>query len=163
MSLNFFDASCSEPSIQHELFGLCDDRDGTKAYSNTSHPKKWVATVKNTNKIELTFTATDACVIKPDEQPGRGRCDGMLTSSEHLYFIELKEEDKAWINDAVTQLESTIEFFKKDNDITKYKHKKAFACNKRRPHFQETDNEFSLRFFRKHGFRIDVQAEIIII
>jgi len=64
---------------------------------------------------------------------------------------------------AVAQLESTIEFFKENNDITKYKHKKAFACNKRSSRFQEIDNEFNLRFFRKHSFRIDVQAEIIVI
>jgi len=84
MNPDFFKASCREPPTKNELFGLCDARDGTKAYTNTDHPEKWVATVKNTNKIELTFTAVDACVIRPDEYPGRGRCDGMLISIEHL-------------------------------------------------------------------------------
>ncbi len=56
----------------------------------------------------LTFTAIDKCIIKDNEQEGRGRCDCMLTSSDLIYFIELKDERKAWITDAVCQLESTI-------------------------------------------------------
>ena len=163
MSLNFFDAQCQESSLTHELFGLCDDQNGTKAYTNIDAPEKWVATVKNQKKIEIVFTAIDACVIKGYEYEGRGRCDGMLASDNHLYFIELKNEDKGWMQHAIDQLESTIQFFIENNDIVKYKHKKAIACNKRRRHFQEIDNELNLRFFRKYKFRIDVQAEIIII
>lgn len=163
MSLNFFEASCQEPSTQNELFGICDDQDGSVAYTSIDQADTWVATVKNPNQFELTFTAIDACVIKGTEYSGRKRCDGMLTSDEHLYFIELKDQAKNWITNAIEQLESTIEFFKEGNDVTKFRHKKAFACNRQKAHFQEIDNEFNLRFFRKHKFRIDVQAEIIII
>lgn len=163
MSLNFLVNNCREPVRKDLLFGLCDDQDGKKAYSNSDDPTKWIATVKNNNALVLAFTPIDKCVIHDDEYPGRGRCDGMLTSSEHLYFIELKDEAKGWITGAIEQLESTIGFFKENHDINSFRHKRAFACNKQHRHFQETDNEFNLSFFRKHSVRIDIQAEIIVI
>lgn len=163
MSLNFYEVSCQEPSRSEQLFGICDGASGAKAYTDTSDLEKWVATVKNDRNKVLVFTAVDKCVIKDSEHKGRGRCDGLLTSDEHIYFIELKDQDKGWASDAIDQLESTIQFFIDNHDIDIYRHKKAFACNKRRKHFQEIDNEFNLKFFRKYKVRIDVQAEIIVV
>ncbi len=163
MTLNFFDVACQESPLENILFGICDGQKGVKAYTDVNNSSAWIATVKNEARIKLTFTAIDKCVIKDHELRGKGRCDGMLYSNEHLYFIELKDQSKNWISEAIEQLESTIQFFIAHHDIKKYKHKKAFVCNKRRRHFQEIDNELNLRFFRAYGVRIDVQAEIIVI
>jgi len=163
MSLNFLVNNCQEDTRKDLLFGLCDEQDGKKAYSNTDDPAKWIATVKNDNAVALVFTPIDKCIIHDHEYPGRGRCDGMLTSTEHLYFVELKNESKGWITYAIEQLESTISFFKENHNINAFRHKKAFACNKQHRNFQETDNEFNRAFFRKHKVRIDIQAEIIIV
>lgn len=161
--MNFFDSVCQEPPTSLNIFGICDDQDGSIAYTDTQNRSKWIATVKNDKLKILIFTAIDGCIIKGNEEEGRGRCDAMITSDEHIFFIELKNEGKDWKVDAIEQLESSIIFFIDNHDVTTYKHKKAFACNKRRPHFQEIDNEFNIRFFRKYGFRIDAQAEIIVI
>lgn len=61
----------------------------------------------------------------------------MLTSDVHIYFIELKDQAKGWIIDAIEQLESTVQFFIANHDLNAYTHKKAFACNKQHKHFQE--------------------------
>jgi hypothetical protein len=50
-----------------------------------------------------------------------------------------------------------------NHDLGSFRFKKAFACNKAHKHFQEIDNESNWWFFKTYGFRIDVQAEIIII
>ena len=47
MSVNFFEPSCQEPAFTHILVGLCDDENGTKAYTDITDPTKWVARVKN--------------------------------------------------------------------------------------------------------------------
>jgi hypothetical protein len=163
--MNFFEPTCQEPEIDKATFGLCDDQNGAKAYTNIDDTTKWIATVKNDRNLFLTFTAIDKCVLNDDEEPGRGRCDGMLTSAdnEHIYFVELKDEAKKWIADAINQLDSTVQFFIDHHDINVFKHKKAFACNKKHRHFQEIDHELNLRFFRTYGVRIDVQAKIIIV
>lgn len=133
--MNFFNANCQEPSINHKIFGLCDDENNQKAYTDIDDSSKWIAKVKNKNEIDLVFTAIDNCVIKNNEYLGRGRCDAMLTSTKHLYFIELKNVARRWINDAVEQLESTIQFFLDNHDIDVYRHKKAFVCNKKHSPF----------------------------
>ena len=164
MSVNFFNAICQEPLINAAIFGLCDDENGEKAHTNLFETDKWIAKVNNEHRIDLTFTAIDNCVLKYNEQPTRGRCDCMLTSENHIYFIELKNvRTSGWIPDAIKQLESTVQFFNESHDIRKFRHKKAFACNKKHKKFREIDNELNLRFFKTYKVRLDIQAEIIVI
>lgn len=160
--MDFFNVACQEPPFKHVLFGICDDQKGGKAFTDVADKSKWVATVKNDTEKALVFTAIDKCVIQDHQEKGRGRCDGMLTSDTLLYLVELKDMKPPWQTGALEQLISTIEFLIQHHDISAFKHKKAFACNRKRPHFQEIDNEFNLAFYRKYGFRIDIQAEIII-
>lgn len=161
--MDFFSTTCQEPPINDRLFGICDDNHGGKAFINKIDRQTWIATVKNDKQKVVIFTAIDKCIIKDTEELGRGRCDGMLTFEDHLYFVELKNELKGWISDATEQLESTIQFFIESHNSTSFKHKKAFACNKKHRHFQEINNEINLRFYRRYGFRLDIQADIIVI
>nr|WP_295877435.1 hypothetical protein [uncultured Chitinophaga sp.] len=161
--MNFFDSKCQESPRDEELFGICDDQNGEKAYTNIDDSSKWVATVINKKKVELVFTAIDACVITGSEHKDRGRCDGMLTSDEHIFFVELKDQKANWREKAINQLESTVQFFLEKNSLMQYRHKKAFACNKQHAHFQEIDQEEQMRWFRTYGVRLDLQAEVIVV
>jgi hypothetical protein len=86
----------------------------------------------------------------------------MLTSENHLFFVELKNQAKQWQSEAIEQLESTIQFFIANHDSTVYRHKKAFGCNKKHPHprinaqIKDTMN----RFFQNYRFRLELQGEI---
>jgi hypothetical protein len=161
--MDFFDNKCSEPLRKDPVFGLCDNQNGTCAYTNVDEPDKWIATIKNKNEIGVTFTAIDKCVIKDNEEFGRGRCDGMLTTTQHLFLVELKDQAKSWITDSITQLESTIQFLIEKHDLSAFQHKKAFACNKQHKRFKVLEQELNVRFRKEYGFRVDVQAEIIIV
>lgn len=161
--MNFFMATCQEPAISDALFGICDDQNGSKAYVNLNNPTIWIATVRNNRNVSLTFTAIDNCVILMNQEPNRGRCDGMLTSIEHLFFIELKNQKEHWREHAINQLESTIKFFLANHDASAYKHKKVFACNKKHGRFQTIDNELSKYFFTTYKFRIDIQSSILVV
>jgi len=163
MSWIFLGTNCQEPSRNQDEFGICDNEDGTKAYTDISNHESWIAKVSNPNEKDVSFIAVDKCILQDTDEPGRGRCDGILLTDDQLYFVELKNQKKSWISDAISQLESTIEFFKESHEIENFKHKKAFACNKKFKYFQEIDNELNLAFFRKHKVRIDVQTDIIII
>lgn len=163
MSLNFFRIDCQYSSISANIFGLCDKQDGTKAYPDTASPEDWIAEVKNDSNLEIVFTAIDKCILHDHEQTGRGRCDGMLTTDIHLYLVELKNQDPPWQSKAIDQLDSTIQFLIDNHDISQYKKRKAFASNKKRDKFVVIDNEFNKAFYRRTTFRIDIQAEIVII
>lgn len=165
MKIDFLSNSFKETERTDTTFGVCDDQNGEKAYSDSTDPTKWIATVSNPLAASIAFTPIDKCLIKDTELPGVGRCDGMLTSSQHLFFIELKDQRSDWKNDAIKQLEDTVILFNSNHteeERRQFKHKKAFACNKARRKFQEIDNEENLRFFRTYGVRLDIQARIII-
>jgi hypothetical protein len=164
MSVNFFETTCQEPPRTEKEFGLCDDQNGTKAYSDLNDISKWIATVINGNNISVTFTAVDNCVIafKANGKDKESLCDGMLTFNDTLYFVELKDQKSGWIPRAICQLTSTIEIFIINHSDKTYRYKKVFACNKRHPYFQVIDSEMNREYYKTYGFRIDVQAEIII-
>jgi len=161
MSLDFLNTPCRERPRTSSLFGLCDDQDGTKAYSDMKNRTKWVVAVRNPKMVEIVFTAIDKCIIMDNEFHDLKRCDGMLTTNEHLFFVELKSKRTDWIQDAIEQIESTIQLFMENHKDTFYRYKKAYICNKKHPHFHQINHETSLSFFSKYGFRIDIQAEIV--
>ena len=163
MSLDFFQNECQEPALSNIEFGLCDDENGGIAYTDIANSNKWIATVKNDSQQPIVFTAVDKCVLFDNEYIGRGRCDGMLTTNNHLYLVELKNQIPPWQSHAIEQLESTIQFLLDNHDISLYKKRKAFASNKKRDAFVVIDNEFNMSFYRRTTFRIDIQAEIVII
>lgn len=86
----------------------------------------------------------------------------MLTTENHLYFVELKNQEPPWQTHAIEQLYSTIQIFMENHDISSYKKRKAFASNKKRDRFVVINNEFNKSFFRRTKFRIDIQTEIVI-
>ena len=163
MTIDFFEEDCQQDPINIALFGLCDDEDGSKAYASTTNPASWIATVKNMKQLNVVFTAVDKCVIKDGQLKGVARCDGILHSSEHLYFVELKDQQANWLSGALAQLESTVTLFAENHNLNDFKFKKAFACNKQHGRFKMIDNEQNLKFFRKYGVRLDSQTDIIIL
>lgn len=163
MSINFLNSSCKEEPRINELFGLCDDQDGNKAYSDIDDKNKWIAWVINRNDIEVCFTAIDNCIeiYKEGTKDQERTCDGMLTSENCLYLVELKDQiTGGWLPESIKQLENTMRLILDNHDLSAFKYKKAFACNRRHHNFKVTDNEQNLRFFRNYGFRLDAQQEI---
>ncbi|ELY3193324.1 hypothetical protein SMM50_003734 [Salmonella enterica] len=158
--MDFFNPNCQTGPFNQEKFGLCDDQDTTVAYVDTSEPNKWVATVENFAQMNVIFTAIDKCVIQDNEEGGRGRCDGMLTAENLLYLVELKDQKAQWRNHAIEQLKSTIVFLREHHDLSNFRHKKAFACNRRKSGFIVIEQETQRRFFDEYGFRLDLQGII---
>lgn len=166
MSANFFVTDCKEESRNEKQFGICDDQNGTKAYTDTTDNTKWIAKVTNVKEIDVSFTPIDNCIIvlKEGTKDKESSCDGMLTFAQNLYLVELKKQGKGgWISDAKGQLENTIKLISKNHDLSNFRYKKAFACNRKHPSFTVIDTAERKSFFeRTRGFRIDVQAEIVV-
>lgn len=166
MSVDFFKTDCKESSRKEKQFGICDDQNGTKAYTDTADSTKWIARVKNDTEIDISFTAIDNCIIvyKEGTKEKESSCDGMLTFANSLFLVELKKQGTGgWISDAKGQLENTIKLILENHDLSSFRFKKAFACNRKHPNFTVIDTAERKSFFeRTKGFRIDVQAEITI-
>lgn len=162
MSVNFFSVACQETTTD-VLFGLCDDQNGAKAYIDIVDQTKWVVTVENNSSISVTFTAIDNCIqITRPNGDMDNRCDGMLTYIDNIIFVELKNQTKGWITEAIAQLETTINHFISNHNLDHFRYKRAFASNKRHPHFHVIDSELKQRFFHQYRVRVNIQAKIVI-
>lgn len=167
MVVDFFIAKCQTKNIRDKEFGICDDEDEnvkTLAYVDTTNRNKWVAVVKNRTDKAINFTAVDNCIImNRSDGTMDNRCDAMLTNEENIIFIELKDQNANWITHAVDeQLQATIDHFKENYNIMKYKYKRAFACNKKHPNFRVSYKEKMNDFYQKNHIRLNLITEIII-
>ncbi len=164
MSVDFFETDCKEPARTDNEFGICDEQNGSKAYTSIINNDKWIANVINSDNQAITFTAIDNCIIvlKEGTKDKESTCDGMLTFPESLYLVELKIQGTGgWLSDAKRQLENTIRLLHSNHDLTVFKYKKAYACNKKHPYFTVIDAAERKAFFEKtEGFRIDAQTKI---
>lgn len=167
--MDFFQLQCQSGPYTQTVFGVCDDQAGQMAYVDTqpaNAEQTWIAKVNNAYQVPVTFTAIDKCVIQDGDEQGRGRCDAMLTTNQSLFLLELKERKgkSDWRQHACDQLESTIRFLLEHdpNRLGQFTRKKAQACNRRKPHFVELEQELKRRF-RNYGFQIDTQATVVVI
>jgi len=162
MPIDFFQGACQEIQLNNCLFGICDDQNGLKAYTSLTYNEKWIAKVRNENNKEIVFTAIDNCISIIDENGNMvKRCDGMLTYFENVVFVELKDKNADWISQAVHQLETTIKYFlNTPENILKFTHKRAFACNRQHPRFNYSNVARSQRFFSQYKVRLNIVATI---
>jgi hypothetical protein len=164
MTLDFFNTPCKEAVRTDVSFGICDNQDGSKAYTETKNKNEWIASVINKNSKEISFTPIDNCIkiYKPDTNDQESTCDGMLTFTDSLFLVELKKQmTGGWLPDAIGQLKNTIRLLIENHESIDFKFKKAFACNRKHPNFKTIDNELSKRFFKEtNGFRFDANSDI---
>ena len=88
------------------------------------------------------------------------RCDGMLTYLANVIFVELKNSGGKWITEGITQLDTTIDRYKKRHDLKAFKKRRAVVANRRHPNFHTISNEEMQRFYSKHEVRLHVGAVI---
>jgi hypothetical protein len=166
MSVDFFSVDCTETAQTDSRFGICGDQSGSKAYTDVTDETIWIATVINQKGAEITFIAIDHClsISKEGTTDSESTCDGMLLFRDGLYLVELKNQGAGgWLPKAKSQLENTIRLLQEYHHLDQFRHKKAFACNKRHPKFTVIDVEEKRAFFKRtNGFRLDAQAIIII-
>ncbi|MFI3328306.1 MAG: hypothetical protein SNH79_01100 [Rikenellaceae bacterium] len=164
MKIDFLNNIHREPARNDIEFGLCDDQNGEKAYSDITDRSKWVATVQNKNAISVVFTPVDNCLIENADLPCIGRCDGIVTTKKHLFFVEMKDKLADWMPHAKQQLEDTIKLFIKNhpNEFKGFRIKKAFVCNKAKTRFQTIMNEEQKQFYDTYKVRLHIEGNIVI-
>jgi hypothetical protein len=163
--MSFDEVKCQSHS-ERKLFGLCDDPSPAKnpAYIDEDDGSKWIAVIINENKYRVTFTAVDNCILihKQDGKQAQ-RCDGVLTYNSNVIFVELKERSakgNAWVEDAESQLKSTIGHFEKSEIAINYKHKKAYIANSEHPKFKQSQIRRMNQFFNDTGYVLRIEARI---
>ena len=160
MSIDFFQIGC-QSNTSEILFGICDNQDGSPAFIDIANQNIWIANVKNDSVINVTLIAVDNCItILRVDGSMDSRCDAILTYPDNIIFLELKDERTNWITHAVEQIETTIKNFTDNHDISVFRHKRAFASNKKHPNFRSSYLETYQKFYRKYAVRLNIEATI---
>lgn len=161
MSVDFFEAKCKS-TTNKSLFGLCDNEDNSPAFIDFTDKSKWIATVYNSMPAkDLVFIAIDNCIdIYKKDGSMDPHCDCMLTYSENIVFVELKNKVSDWISEGMHQIEITLKNFRENHNLSEYKHKRAFVANKRHPNFHVIQVEAKRKFWDNYRVRINIDAEI---
>ena len=164
MKIDFDKPSCQTLNILSPSFGIIDPQDKSPAYVSVSDEVDWVAVVENRSGLPLKFTAVDNCIdIYREDGQMDYRCDGILSGAGHLIFIELKDQRGEWIQHAVDhQLMTTVLHFVNNCDMSRYKKRYAYACNKRHPQFQYSHMSMMDDFRRKTGVRLCIVNKIVV-
>jgi hypothetical protein len=159
--IDFLGAKC-KTDTNAIVFGICDDVSQPWAYIDYKDEPKWIVKVKNENGLPLQFIAVDKCLdIRDEHREKVSTCDAMLLKGLSIFFIELKDRDAPWIAKAIGQLKSTIEIFSDNHDLNQFKHKRAFASNKKYPGYSYQMQDEMDDFKRETKVRLIIEANEI--
>ena len=172
--MTFFDYSM--PVRPVDEFGIRDDTEGKKnlrkshlseepadqkqmlpaeelpAFIDYTCKEKWNAVVESYGREDFNFIPVDNNIPYLDENGNeKSRCDAIIFTERTIVFIELKDKDRNWLTDAIAQLKSTIGHFMEEEDISRFKYKKAYACNRSHPYFNYQFKDCMQRFYRETG------------
>lgn len=151
MAIDFFKAKCIYTTFE-KVFGIYDIPPARLDFDDDTI---WIAWVDNEQEIEVVFTAIDKCLEIPGFEGER--CEAMMTYSDALIFIELKDADGGrWAGKARSQLINTIALFKRDVGLAGYTRLYGHIANKQRPNFKAGGKNFSQKFEDETGFVLRV-------
>jgi|SRR5581483_6315264 len=162
---DIFKALCQDVTDE-KFFGICDDKPHERAYLDTEYPNKWLATVQNKSKKEITFTALDNCIeMRGIDGKMSSRCEGLLTYNDTIIFVEAKERDGdsgTWAKKADGQLRISIDNLKTKVDLSGFKNKRAAITNRKQNRFNKKHSVRIKKFFEDTGYILSVDSRITI-
>jgi hypothetical protein len=158
-----------EETIHSSHFGICDNEDEkvkTPAFvdCDIKNEASWTANVLNHTGDHISFIAVDNKIeILREDGSMENRCDAMLHNVENIIFVELKIQRLNWIKHAVEeQLQTTIQIFKENNDIKKFRHRLAYVCNRKHPRFCYSNKQLMQQFRDRNDVRLIISRDIVI-
>lgn len=166
VNIDFFDTKHkTEPPRNDTRFNLYDPGENHPVITTTD-PNLYQAKVSNDHNYLIELIPIDHNIDLKDSNDNQlSTCDGLLHTvgnNGFIAFFELKDEMKDWITDAVSQLEQTIEIFRRHHKSSDFLHRYAFAANKRHPRFAFSHKEMMQQFKNRYDFHLLIQNDIVV-
>lgn len=163
IKINFLNNSNYCQFTEKESFGIIDPIPAT-IDEDPANVNNWILSVYNKNRYLVKFLPVDkSMIIKDANNNDISSCEGILFYPHPLHsaiiFVELKEV-RAGLSGGKDQLISTIELFRANHDIAKYKCRQAYIANRKHPHFNYSRRTDCQEFLNKYNVRLFPQATI---
>lgn len=153
--------------VHEEHFGICDGHSaGEPAYvsRDIADRSSWGACVRKCSLLPVCFVPVDNYIeVRRPDGNMENRCDALLHNEEYVIYVELKDQARDWIGHAVEdQLRATINAFRQMHDISSFRHKVAYVCNRQHRHFQVSEKGRMQGFRNETGVRLLLTYDICI-
>lgn len=164
-AINFLDRNwATRVGADIQFFGIYDPPRRRPTVSlDPLMQEQWIAVISNLSREEITFIAIDNGVLAQGELAGEPRCDCMILTRRHLYFIELKDRNNyADANSkGKKQLEATIALFRSlhPQDFLSRHVRRAYVCN-RKALIPQRIFHAEKEHFKRLGVRLYLQREV---
>ena len=158
--IDFFSADYTSRKLSARFFGIIDERPA--CVTTDVNQKDWDAVVENPESLELSFVPLDhQIVIHPTPETTYSLCDCMLYQEAHwLALVELKDQAKGWLEDAIGQLKSTIKLIRENPKTSEYSLREAYAANRQHPTFRQSAKSRMNEFMNETKFRLIITNRI---
>ena len=162
MNVDLFDRTTASYEVADDLFGIQDEHPAI--VTTEGDAKEWNAVVRNSSGDKITFVPLDhQIVIKPTPSTTYSLCDCMLYRDKYwLAVVELKNQASSWIEDAISQLKSTIDVIENCPQASVFTRREAYAANRKHPAFSYSAKSRMNDFRNKTKFRLIITNEIIV-
>lgn len=151
------------PTVMEKEVAYIKDGEGTKPAIILFEDHLNEVAVVNPRHESYNFVPVDnnITVVEPLTQNKVSICDAMILTEglQDVYFIELKDVRRQWVSKAVSQLESTIRIFNDSHCDVAFRHRLAYASNRRHP-FPASYREKEELFRQSLGFKLVVSGRI---
>lgn len=158
--IDCFSAEYTSRQLSATSFGIVDE---PPAFVTTDGNKNdWNAVVENPDSFELSFVPLDhQIVIHPTPETTYSLCDCMLYHETHwLALVELKDQSKGWLEDAIGQLKSTIKLIRENPKSSEFALREAYAANRQHPTFRHSAKSRMNEFRNETKFRLIITNRI---
>ena len=162
MNVDLFDNTTVSYEVTDILFGIQDERPAIVTTGGDA--KEWNAVVHNSNGDKITFVPLDhQIVINPTPSTTYSLCDCMLYRDRcWLAVVELKNQTCSWIEDAISQLKSTIDLLEGNTQAHLFTRREAYAANRKHPAFSYSAKSRMNDFRNRTKFRLIITNDIIV-
>jgi len=160
---HIFSSLCQDQTNE-PIFGIKDDNNHERAYLDYGNGRFWLATIENTSRYEVIFTALDNCIeLRKANGHLESRCEGMLTYNDTIIFVEIKARTgdmKTWAKDADKQLRNSIALIESRVNLDTFTVKRAAISNSLMRRLGEKTTERIKRFKNETGYILTIDYRI---
>ncbi len=159
----FNTCSACETVVSSQVFGISDNESKKPCVVDTdvNNEEKWDITINNPNNKAITVNGIDNCIeIIRENGEQDNICDACIRYDQTIIFIEIKNKNRNWLEQAAHQISNTIKHFNEYNALNGYTIRKAYIANNRKPIFNYSHIKVQQKMLYDHKFLLHISTKL---
>ena len=161
----FNTCSACETVVSSQVFGISDIETSPKTPcivdTDVNNKDTWHIMISNPNNKATTVNGIDSCInILRESGEQDNICDACIRYDQTIIFIEIKNKNRNWLEQAAHQISNTIKHFNEYNALNSYTIRKAYIANKHKPVSHLNHRAVLDKMFYEHKFLLKISTKL---